>query len=88
MSGTGIDVVPNLLKCPVPVLKSVPVPAVPVSMSYRTYRSDRYRYGCTEVIEVSGTGIDVPKLPKCLVPEIPAVYTARMPRYVPYPTHP
>ena len=31
--GTGIDVVPNLPKCPVPVL-----------MSYRIYRSVRYRY--------------------------------------------
>ena len=30
--GTGIDVVPNLRKCPVPVLM------------YRTYRSVRYRY--------------------------------------------
>ena len=34
VSDTGIDVVPNLPKCPVPVL-----------MSYRTYRSVRYRYG-------------------------------------------
>ena len=33
MSGTGIDVVPNLLKCPVTVL-----------MLYRSYRSVRYRY--------------------------------------------
>ena len=33
VSGTGIDVVPNLPKCLVPVL-----------MSYRTYRSVRYRY--------------------------------------------
>ena len=31
--GTGMDIVPNLPKCPVPVL-----------MSYRTYRSVRYRY--------------------------------------------
>ena len=31
--GTGVDVVPKLRKCPVPVL-----------MSYRTYRSVRYRY--------------------------------------------
>ena len=66
MSGTGIDAVPNLPECPVPVWKSVPVPAVPVLaevsgtgidevpnlpncpvpvlMSYRTYRSVRYRY--------------------------------------------
>ena len=79
VSGAGIDVVPKLPKCPVPVL-----------MSYRTYRSIRYRYPCcTEVTEVSGTGIDVVQnLPKCPVPVIPAVYTAGMPRYVPYRTHP
>ena len=59
VSGTAIDVVPNLPKCPVPVL-----------MSYRTYRSVRYRYWCrTEFTEVSGTGIDVvPNLTKCPVP--------------------
>ena len=57
VSGTGIDVVPNLPKCPVPVWTSVPVPTVLVSMSYRTYRSVRYRYWCrTELTEVSGTG--------------------------------
>ena len=33
VSGTGIYIVPNLPKCP-----------VPVSISYRTYRSVRYRY--------------------------------------------
>ena len=44
--GIGIHVVPNLPKC-----------AVPVLMSYRTYRSVRYRYECrTELTEVSGTG--------------------------------
>ena len=49
MSITGIDVVPNLPKCPVPVL-----------MSYRTYRSVRYRWWrCTEPTEVSGTGMKV-----------------------------
>ena len=33
------------------------------------YRYSRYRYGCTELTEVSGTGIDaVPNLPKCPVP--------------------
>ena len=62
LSGTGIDpvlIVPNLTKGPVPVL-----------MSYRTYRSVRYRYGCrTELTEASGTGIDAaPNLPKCPVP--------------------
>ena len=41
-----------------------------VWMSYRRYRSVRYRYGCrTELTEVSGTSMDiVPKLPKCPVP--------------------
>ena len=59
VSGTGIDVVPNLPNCPVPVL-----------MLYRTYRSVRYRYGCrTELTEVFGAGIDIaPNLPKCPVP--------------------
>ena len=51
VSGIGIDVVPSLPKCLVPVWKSVSVPAVPVSISYRNYRSIRYRYWCrTEVI--------------------------------------
>ena len=70
MSGAGVDVVPNLPKCPVPVINSVPAPAVPVSISYRTYRSVRYRYGCLpELTEVSGTDIDViPNLPKRPVP--------------------
>ena len=68
VSGTGIDV-PKLPKCTVPVWKSVPVPAAPVSISYRSYRSVRYRYWChTELSEVYGADIDVvPKLPKCLV---------------------
>ena len=69
VSGTCIDI-PNLPKCPVPVLRL-----------YRTYRSVRYRYEslyrygryrywwCTEFNEVSGTGIDViPNLPKYPVP--------------------
>ena len=58
VSGTGVDLVSKLPKCPVPVL-----------MSYRTYRSVRYRYWCTELTEVSGTGINVvPNLPKCPLP--------------------
>ena len=81
VSGTGIDVVPNLLKCPVTVL-----------MLYRSYRSVRYRYESlyryrryrypyrTELTEVSDTGMKVctgtsgtgihivPNLPKCPVP--------------------
>ena len=76
---TGMDVVPNLPKCPVPVLTS-----------YRTYQSIRYRcWRCTEVTEVSGTGskvytgtartgIDaVPNLPKFLVPVLISYRTYR-----------
>ena len=69
--GTGIDVVPKLPKCPVPVL-----------MSSRTHRGVRYRYSCTEVTEVSGTGIDVvPKLPKGPVPVLLSYRTYRSVRY-------
>ena len=46
VSFTVIDVVPILVKSPIPVWKSVPVPAVPVSISYRTYRSVRNQYRC------------------------------------------
>ena len=62
VSGTGIDVVPNLPRCPVPVLKSyrtcrgvryrhrclteLTEVSVPVLVSYRTYRSVRYRCLC------------------------------------------
>ena len=48
----------ELTDCPVPVL------------IYRTYRSVRYRFWrCTELTEVSGTGIDVVlHLLKCPVP--------------------
>ena len=55
VSGTGMDVVPNLPKC-----------RVRVWMSYRTYQSFGYGYGCrTELTKVSGTGVDVvPNLPK------------------------
>ena len=68
-SGTGIDIVPTLPKCPVPVL---------MYQNYRSvryryesmYRYRRYRYPCrTELTEVSGTGIDVvPNLPNFPVP--------------------
>ena len=55
VSSEGVDVVPNLPKCPVPVLV------------YRTYRSIRYRYLCrTERTELTGTGMD--GVPKCPVP--------------------
>ena len=69
VSGTGIDVVPNLPKCPVPVLMCRKYRSV----RYRyesLHRYRRYRYPCrTELIEVSGTGADVvPNLPKCPVP--------------------
>ena len=60
VSGTGINVVPNLPTCPVPVWKSVPVPAVPVSISYK----------------VSGTVMDVvPNLPNCRVPVLMSYWT-------------
>ena len=70
--GTGIDDVPNLMKCPVPVL-----------MSYRIYRSIQYRYWCgTELTEVSGSGIDdVPDLPKCPVPVLYRIYRSIQYRY-------
>ena len=79
--GTGIDVVP--IPVPTPVPTSIPVPKVPVLMSYRIYRSVRYRYWCrTEVTEVSGTGIDVvPNLPKCPVPVLMSYRTYRSVRY-------
>ena len=56
VSGTGIDVVPNLPKCPVPVLMNyevsstgidvpnIPKYPVPVVSPYRAYRSVWYRY--------------------------------------------
>ena len=83
MSGTDIDVAPNLPKCPVPVL-----------MLYRNYqgvryryeslyRYRRYRYPCrTELTEVSGTGIDVvPHLPKRPVPVLTSYRSYRSVRY-------
>ena len=97
LPGIGIDVVPNLPKCPVPVL-----------ILYRNYRSvryrykilyryRRYRYPCrTELTEVSGTGIDavpnlpevsgtgidvVPNLPKFPVPVLMLYRTYRSVRY-------
>ena len=42
MLGAGIDVVS--IPVSTPVQTSIPVPEVPVLMSYRTYRSFRYRY--------------------------------------------
>ena len=44
MSDTGINVIPNIPKCPVPVRKPVPAPAVSVLISY-------------ELTEVGSTGI-------------------------------
>ena len=42
------------------VLSTPPVRPVPVWMSYRAYRSVRYRCWCrTELTEVSGTGLGV-----------------------------
>ena len=56
--GTGIELISNLLTCRVPVsrpyrtntrtpgiaVEGIPVPGVPVSTSYRVYRSFEYRY--------------------------------------------
>ena len=83
MSGKGIDAVPKLPKRPVPVL-----------MSYRSYRTVRYRYESlygyrryrysyrTELTEVSGTGIDVvPKLPNYPVPVSMSYRSYRTVRY-------
>ena len=94
VSGTGIDVVPQLPKCPVPVWMSVRVMAAPVLMTWRTYRSVRYRYWCgTENTEVSGTGMKlctgtggtgivvVPKVPKCPVPVLMSYRSYRNVRY-------
>ena len=66
VSGTGIDVVPSLKKCPVPVL-----------VSCWTYRSVRHRYRCrTKVNKVSGTGIDdILILPKFPVPVLVSYLT-------------
>ena len=73
--GTGIHVVPNLPKCPVPIL-----------MSCRAYRSVWYLYWCrTELTEVSGIG-NTGGIYRWY-PSIPAEYTVGMPRYVPYRTH-
>ena len=81
--GAGIDIVPNLPMCRVPVL-----------MLYRTcrsvwhryeslYRHRRYRYPYrTELTEVFGTGMDiVPNLPKCAVPVLMSYRTYRSVRY-------
>ena len=70
--GTGVDVVTNLPKCPVPVL-----------MSYRIYQSIRHQnWGRTELTYVSGTGIDVvPEYPKCPVPVLMLYRTYRRVRY-------
>ena len=82
-AGTGIDVVPNLPKCSVPVL-----------MSHRTYRSFWYRYWCrTEHTEVSKPGTKVctatagtdmavvPNLPKFPAPVLMSYRTYRSFRY-------
>ena len=81
--GTGIDFVPNLPKCPIPVL-----------VLYRNYRSvryrceglyryRRYRYPCrTELTDVARTGIDlVPKLAKSPIPVLMSYRSYRCVRY-------
>ena len=81
VSGTGIDVVPNLPKLSgigIDVVENLTKRPVPVLMLYRTYQSVRYRYESryryrryrysnrTELAEVSGTGNDlVLNLLKC-----------------------
>ena len=87
MSGTGVGVVPNIVMCPVPALMVLLKCPVPVSISYQTYRSVRYRYGCRtehndampKLTNVSGTGIvAVPNISMCPVPVVPVVYTGRI----------
>ena len=93
VSGSGIDVVPNLMKFPLPVLMpyrtlrsgtdvvpNSPKCPVPVSMLCETYRSIRYRYWCRiELAEISGTGINaVPIFPKCVVPVLMSYRTYRV----------
>ena len=77
---SSMDVVPIFPRCPAPLWKSVPV-----SMSYGTYRSVRYRYWRrTELSEVSDTSMEVvPNLPKCPVAALSAVRINGMTRYVP-----
>ena len=82
MLGTGMNVVPKELKYPVSVL-----------ISYRTFRSVRYRYSCTEITEVSGIdmkvctgagGTDVhiaPNFPMCPVPALISYRSYRGIRY-------
>ena len=68
--GTGIPVVPNIPKWPLPL------------WMYRSYPSVRYRYWCrTEHTEVTTTGMDVPNLPKCPVPVLRSYRTYRSARY-------
>ena len=66
--GTGVDVVPNLPKCPVPVLEV-----------YRNYQSVRHS---TKVCTGTGTGIDtVPNFPNFPVPVLMSYRTSRSLRY-------
>ena len=75
LPSTSMDVVPNIPKCPIPVL----IYRNNRSVRYGHESLYRYRYPCrTELTEVSGIGIDViPNLPKCPVPVIPAVCFCR-----------
>ena len=58
VAGSGIDVSPNLPNRMVPVLMLYGADGREI-LSYRTYRSVRYRDWCPiELAEVSGTGID------------------------------
>ena len=80
----------GVLQCPLPTLAVSVVTALgrqPGRKIARVcsvrYRYSRYRYGCrTELIEVSGTGIDVvPNLPKCPVPVLMLYRPYRSVRY-------
>ena len=65
------------------VLGTQPVRSVPAWMSYRAYRSVRYRFWCrTELTEVSGTGLDVvPNLVMRPIPVLTFYHTYRSVRY-------
>ena len=88
VSSTGIEVVPNLPKCrgtAIEVVPNLPKCRVPVSSSYRTYRSAGYRYRVrTEFTEVSGTCIyrvctEVTKVPGTGIEVVPDLLKCRAP---------
>ena len=86
-----MDAVPNLPKCPVPVLMScyltevsgtgIDVVPAPVPRIFKSgYRNCRYRYPySTELTEVSGTGMDVVPVPVQTSIPVLAVYVLSIP---------